>query len=222
MIYIDMFWYMLYYVAIDNKLYLKIKEPMKKKIKEICKITTGYTFRAKIENDPQGCFAVIQTINIINDTINYACLSKVNEPIKDNHILKDGDIIFRAKGVNNKAYLIANPPKNTLTSGQFMVIKGIIKDITPAYLAWCLNQKSAQQYFAANSAGNTVPNITKVALEELEIDIPPVEIQDKIVKLSNLQIQEKQIMQTLIEKKEQLISKCLENVSKTNNLKGRI
>lgn len=195
---------------------------MKKKIKKICQITTGFTFRSKIKNDPQGNFAVIQAVDIIDDSINYSNLSKVTEQIKENHLLKNGDIIFRAKGINNKAYLIETSLKNIVTTGQFMVIKNIIKDVEPAYLEWFLNQKPAQQYFSTNSAGNTVPNITKSALEELEVDIPTIEIQNKIIKLNNLYLKEKAVMQELLEKKELLRCKQLEHILKFNNIKGRI
>ena len=58
--------------------------------------------------------------------------------------------------------------------------------VRPAYLNWYINQPPAQAHLAKHAEGSGVKMISKRALDELEVDIPPLERQAAIVRLAAL------------------------------------
>jgi restriction endonuclease S subunit len=74
-----------------------------------------------------------------------------------------------------------------------------------------LNQKTAQIYFNSRSKGTAQKMINKQALEELEIEIPSLNQQQKIVKIAQLAEKEQQLLENLRTKKSEYVSTILLN-----------
>ncbi len=113
--------------------------------------------------------------------------------ISEKHILRPGDVLFAAKGTKNFAavYESHNPPAVASTS--FFVIRLRDKTILPAYLAWYLNSNKAQQELKAQAIGTGIPSISKQVLEMLELNVPTLEKQEAVLKISTLFEREKRI-----------------------------
>ena len=75
--------------------------------------------------------------------------------------------------------------------------------ILPEFLAWQINQVSAQAYIKKSSVGSTVTNIRKDVLENLNVTIPLLETQKLIVKMAKAAFAEKRLLQELIRNREQ-------------------
>lgn len=177
------------------------------KLEEISSIFAGFTFRKQIEEVPFGKYKVIQTKDIVgNSYLDFSNLTKVDENIKENHLLKQNNLLVRAKGVNTLAYHINIPVENTIASSQFFVVKNIDSRVLSEYLTWYINQPNAQDYLANNARTMTVPNITKPILGQLEIIIPSIEIQSKIIKLNELKNKEIVLLDTIKEKRQILLN----------------
>ena len=59
--------------------------------------------------------------------------------ISDKHLLRDGDVLFAAKGTKNFATVFENHHEPAVASTSFFVIRPTDKNLLPQYLAWILN-----------------------------------------------------------------------------------
>lgn len=112
------------------------------------------------------------------------------------HLLQHGDVLFSSKGSKNFATWYEEKNLPAVASTSFFVIRLAEKShtvILPEFLAWCINQPDAQKFLKGKATGTAMASISKTALEELEIFIPPLAIQNQILLLSNLLRKEKEL-----------------------------
>ncbi|MDQ6954012.1 MAG: hypothetical protein Q9M20_01040 [Mariprofundaceae bacterium] len=112
--------------------------------------------------------------------------------------LRDGDIIFTARGKNNYAVETKQCLPNTVLSPHLFLIR--IKDtsiISPAFLRWQISQKTAQRYFVKSAECSSVIGIRRKILEDLPIFIPALEEQRETVNVINGMEKQRNIMQEL-------------------------
>ncbi len=123
--------------------------------------------------------------------------------ISEKHLLKDGDVLFAAKGTKNFAAVFENHNEASVASTTFFVIRPTDKRLLPHYLAWVLNSHATQIVLKAQAIGTSIPSISKQVLENLEIDVPGIETQNGILRITKLRNREKflkQEIETLREK----------------------
>ena len=176
---------------------------------------SGYSFREKIDPNPNGSVGVLQMKDIQTDYSNfdYQSLDKVNEfQFKEKFFLNKGDIVFVSKGVNNYAIVIEQLDFRIVASATFFIIRVDEKKIIPEYLAWYMNQKEAQNYFSEKKAGTYVPNLNKQDIMDLPLKVPPLQKQNAIAKTAILLNKEIDILEKLKANRKQLIQTQLINL----------
>lgn len=134
--------------------------------------------------------------------------------VTEKHLLRQGDILFSAKGTNNFAALFENENKPVVASTTFFVIRlheKIQKKILPEFLVWLINHPVSQKFLKGNAIGTSMVSISKVVLGELEISIPPVKTQKAILQISNLYKVEKKLKQQIQTLREQQIQQQIIN-----------
>jgi restriction endonuclease S subunit len=126
----------------------------------------------------------------------------------EKHLLNDGDIIFAAKGSKNFAALFESKNGQCVASSTFLVIRlndefrsGILSE----YIVWFINHPGTQEWLKAKARGSSIPSISKIDLQELEIVIPPIEKQKAIVIIDSLQKKEWSIIKRIQSLKEKYI-----------------
>ncbi|MEQ8906405.1 restriction endonuclease subunit S [Ekhidna sp.] len=171
---------------------------------------SGYSFRTKVKHDPEGEVSVIQLKDLDSDYTEIgSSMSLVSsDSISSKYFLKAGDVLFISKGSNNYA-IHFDKDGSYVAASAFFVLRPKVDKVDSRYLAWYLNQKHIQQYIKDNRAGTYVPNVNKGTIESLQIDIPPINIQKIIARISFLQNREYLLMNELMAKREQLISNQL-------------
>ncbi|MEN9973925.1 MAG: hypothetical protein RIS20_2272 [Bacteroidota bacterium] len=176
---------------------------MKKCLIDIAKIDSGKSFRHRIDGDANGNCMVIQMKDVSheNQTIDGSPQSISLDDVNPEQLLDKGDILFMAKGNNNFA-IEYNLDQPAVAVSLFFVIKPNRNIVNPQYLTWYLNSPTAQAYLAENREGATVGNIRIDVLRNIEIEIPNLDRQDQIAKLSQLLIEEKILNKKYIEMKE--------------------
>lgn len=192
---------------------------MKYRLNQIADLRSGYQGRT-IENMEAQVAKLIKLKDVSSEgIINYDEIEEVRiEKILPKHILKQGDIIFKAKSGDNTAALINREEVNLLATAHYILIS--IKEeyrekITPTYLTMYLNSDYAQSYFKARSEGSVLPIVKLGSLEELEIIVPSMEEQQNLGELYQLMLEEKVIMQKLmLEREKQVIGKLMEAIGK--------
>ena len=125
--------------------------------------------------------------------------------------LRDGDIVFMARGAKNYAALLTRVPENTLVAASFFVVRCSGTEIDPAYVAWYLNLPQTQLYFTQNSGrGVHMPVVRKSVLEDLDMPVPPLATQSRIAGLYRLQLEEQELTRALLAKRALLLqAACL-------------
>lgn len=137
----------------------------------------------------------------------YAELS--SKDVGEQHLLKDGDVLFAAKGGKNFAalYEAHNPP--AVASTTFFVIRLKTNLLLPAYLCWFLNHAEVMQKLTSSAKGTSVPAIGKSALVDLKVLCPPLEIQQLIAQIDRLSQRATAIQEQLLLLKHQATQKKL-------------
>lgn len=177
-------------------------------------LSSGYSFRGKIQHIHNGGVRVIQLKDFENDytVIGQDCTLVEREKIKNKYFLETGDVLFIAKGTNNFSLVfeeIDDTP--TIASSALFVLKVDTRLANPFYIAWYLNQTEVQNYFKSNETGTYTKSISKPILEEAPIALPSLETQHKIAQVASLHNKELALSHKIIALKNQLTTTQLLN-----------
>lgn len=174
---------------------------MQKKLKDITTVQMGYTFRGAIKNNDDGNMFVISAKDVRNNfIITNKGLKKIDHPINENRLLKEDDVIL-----SNRMYFkasVVDIDENTIAASSIYVLRVDKKIILPEYLALWINSHKGQSVLDRNSTGMTIKTILKTNLENIEIDIPDLDNQQKIIELSRA----KNILIDKIKQKEKILN----------------
>ncbi len=156
-------------------------------IAKCAKVSPGFPFRGAVDALDPGPIAVIQMRNVDENGVDWPSLDRVSLPTKRKpDLLAEGDVIFTTRGRRNFALELNDICHPAVCSTHFFVLRAKQpEDLLPAFLAWQINQKPAQAYFQQTATGSHILNITRSAMEELPVAIPPVEVQHEIVALAD-------------------------------------
>lgn len=171
----------------------------------------GFSFRQKVENDPNGDVHVIQMKDLEHNysTIGVNLTKIRSEIVSSKPFLRKGDVLLITKGANNYAVEYELDSEKAVASSAFFVLRPDQRKVIPAYLVWYINQTPVQQHLKANMAGTYIPNINKSAIEEIEIELPEKNIQEVICRIDLLRKREYLLSNELLAKREQYISSAL-------------
>lgn len=133
------------------------------------------------------------------------------EGISDKHLLKDGDVLFAAKGTKNFAAVFENHNEPSVASTSFFVIRPTDNKVLPQYLAWFLNNPATQTLLKGQAIGTSIPSISKQVLENLEITVPGIETQKAILQITQLRNKEKSLKQRIEALREKQIQQQIIN-----------
>ena len=138
----------------------------------------------------------------------------VADGISEKHLLKDGDVLFAAKGTKNFATVFENHNEPSVASTSFFVIRPTDNKVLPQFLAWFLNNHTTQTLLKGQAIGTSIPSISKQVLENLEIPVPDIKTQKAIVEISKLRNNEKSLKQKIEALREKQIQQQIINAIK--------
>ncbi len=202
-----------------------LKGYMKAYITDIADINIGYQFRSKIEPTDDGTHSVIQ-IRDFDDNRNLRTDAfmrvRIDKPVEQFHVNK-GDVLFLSRGHRNwAAPIVADLKGDAIAVSHFFVIRITKPNVLPEYLAWYINQAPAQEFLHMNARhGTHMPLVSLSAFKGLEVEIPSMDKQKKIVELSKLLEKEKQLITELQEKRTRLVNAVCLKVAKSKKEKSK-
>ena len=124
-----------------------------------------------------------------------------------------GDVVFRSRGERNTAFALGSDfQESSVAVLPLMIIRSKTGNIIPEYLAWLINSPRSQSYFDAEAQGTSMRMISKSTLDDLDVVIPEVSIQQKIVEVAGLASRERELLSSLANKRARLISASLLNI----------
>jgi restriction endonuclease S subunit len=182
-------------------------------LKEIASASMGHLFPSKVEHDPDGQVRVLQLRNIKEDGLDMNDLIHITisspDAIKPRYYLGKGDILFRARYTPNVAVMIEKDLEPTIAASPIIMIRVKPKQIDPGYLVWFLNHPLGQAQIERKSRGSNLQMVNKSALADVEIDLPPMQIQQQIAEVARLQRQERKLVEEIAEKRQQFLDTAL-------------
>jgi restriction endonuclease S subunit len=93
-------------------------------------------------------------------------------------VFKPGDVLYgRLRPYLNKVYLASEPVRSGICSGEFFVLIPQTKKVLPHFLRALLTSKFIHQYVSRRQTGSALPRLQLNHLLELEVPVPPLEIQ---------------------------------------------
>src|ERR1017187_1945202 len=154
---------------------------MMRRLADIAEIRTGFPFRGRVEPVPGGALAVVQMKDVDESAgLNpRGCLRIADEPNRyDRHLLEVGDVLLQSRGHKFPAVVFDKPLHGVAALG-LMVIRTSSAAV-PEYLNWLLNHPRTRETLRASARGTYVPFISRSALGELRVPLPPIGAQRRI------------------------------------------
>ncbi|MDA3917628.1 MAG: restriction endonuclease subunit S [Deltaproteobacteria bacterium] len=185
---------------------------MKLKIKDMATVQMGYSFRSRLEYSKAGTISVIQMKNLLADnTVSHEELLKIEmQALKKHHFVKRGDLVFRSRGlITTSSIVLGNLDQAVVAAPLIRIRLTEPEKFLPEYLNWFINQNEAQAFLTSRAKGTTQKMISKQALEGLEVYLPFLEKQKKIVKMATLSFRETHLLKTIAQKRSQYIGLTL-------------
>lgn len=174
------------------------------KLKDIAVVSSGATFRSRIEVSASGNTQVIQMKDLNENNI--VCLDEAIRvelaKLRLSHLLTTGDIIFRSRGQTHTAAIMKESGKSIILSAPLFRVRPNNKMVDPEFLLWWINQPSSQAYFASRSKGTSIKMISKECLEDLGINLPSLAQQKRIVQFFSLSMQEQFLLEEIKKRKQ--------------------
>ena len=180
---------------------------MIKALKYIASIQTGLTFRTRLEHSPKGNVTVIQMKDFSADNrIDCESLTLIEMlNLKERQRVRINDLIFRPRGIRNTAALIDRELRDTTVAAPLLRIRVHDVSVLPAYLCWFINLPVSRSFLQRHATGTAMRMIGKKALNALEVQIPSIPTQQRIIELSRLADREQNILEGLSVKRKQLV-----------------
>ena len=162
------------------------------KLKDIATVSTGVTFRSRIEASPSGNVRIIQMKDLGKDNIVHLdqAVRIDYTRAKPSQLARIGDIIFRSRGHTNTAALLQEEVGDAVVTAPLFRIRSNTIKVIPEFLLWWINQPSSQAYLRSRSIGTMVKMVSKQGLEDLEVSLPPLRKQHEIAEFFNLSLNE--------------------------------
>ena len=158
-----------------------------KSLGEICEIKgrigfRGYT-RKDIVLENKGALSLSPS-NIIDNVVTYRNSTYISwEKYEESPEIKvyNNDVIFAKTASVGKCAIIKDLPCEATINPQLIVLKNI--KVSPDYLNYILQDARFQNEVKKLTGIGSVPNISQTALAGISIPVPPIEVQEEIVKI---------------------------------------
>jgi restriction endonuclease S subunit len=186
-------------------------------LRRLANIQSGHHSRGRIEPLADGSHFLFQARDVDVHSLTYridAMIRFCPEMSRRDLTLKKDDILFMARGIRNYSVLLQGIPDPTLAAAYFFIVRVSNKVILPGYLCWYLNQAPVEHYLNRQSGrGVHMPVVRRSVLENIEVPVPTLPIQKKIMEMDALMREEEDLLSRLVEKRKELVtSTCLQAV----------
>ncbi len=183
------------------------------KLSELAEVRSGYTFRGALEHDPSGDVRVLQIKDLRqNAAIEPDKLIAITWDARTAApLLQPGDITVIARGDSNKGALYKGEQRVVATS-QFFIVSAKRPNVLPEYLCWMINLPQSQR--SLERSGSSIQAISKGALQDMLIPLPPLATQQKLIDLQQLWDEEDQLIARLQTNREQMLQGIYQHLIK--------
>lgn len=185
----------------------------------IAEIRMGATLRGRDSTRPvpNGRFQLVRIGDISQDgrlLTNKFDRIGPKESVSDESLLRSGDVLFPNRGKRTTACTYRLEQGETLVGAQFFILRPDKNRVLPEYLAWFLRCEEVARYFEGHRRGTYVKIIQRSALTDLEMPVPSLERQQRIVEAADLAVAERNLTSQLADLKWKLTNNELVRVAR--------
>jgi len=189
-----------------------------KKLEEIARISSGHSFRRRIEYQENGRLLVVTGKDIGNTFyLQKKDLTKIDKEVHQDKLIEQGDVLLSARG---KFKAVVSSVKENLIAASSVYVLKIDKDVLlPEYLVLWLNSKIGQAEINKKVTGATIKILLKKDLENIKIEVPELIIQREIVEFYKTTQELKDKLKIKSEKVENIFEGALAKMIKSKTKK---
>ncbi|MEZ5844811.1 MAG: restriction endonuclease subunit S [Hyphomicrobiaceae bacterium] len=191
---------------------------MENALGSIASIRSGISFRETIRHVEGGCIAIVQAGDIDADGVidTEGLLRVVNLPMqKSAPLVAVGDVLLQSRGLSYRAGVVPSHAKPIVATASVLVISPG-PAVRPAYLAHFLNDPVTQAELRTLATGATIANLKRSSLEQLQVLVPSIEDQERIVAYGETLREISRLETRLAELRRTELRALLEECSKRN------
>lgn len=173
------------------------------RLPDLASAQMGYTARERLAPVAEGGVAALQVGDIGDD----GTAGVTDIPRYDlagpsaRHLLQSGDLVFRSRGMPNVAAVIGHLAGPTIAVLPLIILRPDRTRVLPDYLAWAINHPDTQRQFDAQAQGTGTRMISKAVLETIDIPLPDLATQARIVAVDRLARQEARLLHDLADRR---------------------
>ncbi len=170
------------------------------RLADVAIIRPGFPFRSKVEREADARFAVIQPRDLGDDgrvhLEDAARLRSLPATPKDG-FLRAGDVLFQPRGTRFPAALFEPAELPAVAAAPVYTLRANCSEVLPEFLVAVLMSPATQTILRQSAVGTYVPQVPRQALENLQIELPDLRSQSKLVDLAHLERREREVMNRL-------------------------
>lgn len=172
-------------------------------LQRIATIRSGLQVRGRIDVTPDGTHRIVQTKDIDRYLqLHLQSLDGVDPPVPPQRsLVHEGDVLFLSRGHHPYAVPVLQPLSETVAAGYFYIVRPRTETILPEFIAWWINQPPAQQFLRSVATGTHTQFVAKSEFAQLQIPVPPLDTQRKIVALASLATREQRLLADVAEQR---------------------
>jgi len=126
---------------------------------------------------------VIMPLNIINNKLEYEGIAQIREidalRLKK-HLVREGEIVFSRRGEIDRKALIKKENNGWFCGTGCLKVSPKKNLVNPTFLYYRLSTEDVKAWLYNHAVGATMPNLNTQILSNLPLDIPKIEIQQRI------------------------------------------
>ena len=188
------------------------------KLKEIATIRTGLVLsrkKAAAHGISRHLYRLITLKSFsaahIFPRIDYFDTFSAAEEVDEPYLGREGDVVVRLRAPVQAVY-IDQKSAGSIIPSLMAVVRTESSAVDAAFLAHYLNTREARKQIEKKLKGTTIPMIKTKDLDELEVVVPPLDVQRKTVSLMTLSLKERILLEDLISQKQHFAQSALETI----------
>lgn len=177
------------------------------RVGDVARLRAGYQTRRRIGGTADGSHVLLQLRDFDDDRtrIDVQGMTRIAPgAINQDQELRDGDVVFLAKGARSFAFVPRGLPRPALVASAFFIVRPA-DEIDADYLAWALNSNATQQQLSRYvGRGLQMPFVPRETLANLVVPLPDPKTQRMIAELDSMAAEQHRLLIRLAERKRAL------------------
>ena len=175
-------------------------------LRHLCRLSSGFTTRSRLESPPSDGLLAIQLGDIHGDMIRTEALHRYRFESRppDRYLVHGGEVVFKSRGDTSTAAVVsAAQGEPAVAILPLLILRPHPHLVRGDYLTWAINQPDAQRHLSREAQGTSLRMVPKAVLEHLDIPVPELDTQRRIAVIHRLAQQEGRLLHSLARYRQQ-------------------